>query len=254
MTVRLLVVDDDPWMQRLTSLALADMSIEISAATDGTIALAKALANPPDIILSDVMMPGMDGWSLVRRIRSHAQLAFIPFIFLTALKSSDDVLRGFRLGADDFLSKPFKPEELRARVEHALHSRHTVETDVRAQVGGLSPSGPGFRGTLQDLGISSLLVLLEIERKTGMLTVKHENGRDHCRLYLRDGRVVSAHDNDERSLTGAPVVWHVLNWARGGFAFNALPVEMPDEVGMTTTHLLMEGARRMDETVRPALA
>lgn len=133
MIYRVLVVDDDLWMHRLIASHLRDLPIEIDWASDGTIAMAKALTSRPDLIISDVLMPGMDGWALVRKLRAHTELAFIPFIFLTSLSSTTDVLRGFRLGADDFLSKPFKGPELQERVQAALQSHGKVEEAARGE-------------------------------------------------------------------------------------------------------------------------
>ena len=77
----------------------------------------------------------MDGWALVRRVRWNPRLAFVPFIFLSALNSADDILRGFRLGADDYLPKPFTPDALIERVNHALQRRDRIEHSTRRQLG-----------------------------------------------------------------------------------------------------------------------
>jgi DNA-binding response OmpR family regulator len=246
---RVLVVDDDPWMHRLIAAFLRDLPLEIDSASDGTIAMAKALTSRPDLIISDVMMPGMDGWSLVRKLRSHAELAFIPFIFLTSLSSTADVLRGFRLGADDFLSKPFKGPELSERVQAALKSRGAAEETARATID--DRRGRGLQGTLKDVGLSSLLVLLEMERKTGLLVLTRSEPAERCRLFIREGRVVSASSDADRGLVHALAVYHALYWSDGTFSFTSVAVEMPDQVQMTTTHLLMEGAQRIDEALRP---
>ena len=79
------------------------------------------------------MMPKMDGWSLVRQLRAHAELAMLPVIFLTALSSEDDRIRGFRLGADDYVTKPFRFEELDLRVAKTLRrTAQTVAGDARS--------------------------------------------------------------------------------------------------------------------------
>lgn len=247
MIYRLLVVDDDPWMQHLIANFLRDLPLQIDSATDGTIALAKALTSRPDLIISDVMMPGMDGWSLVRKLRSHAELAFIPFIFLTSLSSTADVLRGFRLGADDFLSKPFKGPELQERVQAALKSRGRAEDVARGALD--DRRGRGLQGTLKDVGLSSLLVLLEMERKTGLLALSRSAPSERCRIFIREGRVVTASSDADRGLVGPLAVYHALYWPEGNFSFSAVPVEVPDQIHMTTTHLLMEGAQRLDETL-----
>jgi CheY-like chemotaxis protein len=250
MIYRVLVVDDDPWMHRLIATFLRDLPLQIDSASDGTIAMAKALTTRPDLIISDVMMPGMDGWALVRKLRAHAELAFIPFIFLTSLSSTADVLRGFRLGADDFLSKPFKGPELSERVQAALKSRGQAEEAAR---GALQEDrrGRGLQGTLKDVGLSSLLVLLEMERKTGLLVLSRSEPTERCRIFIREGRVVAASSDADRGLVNALAIYHALYWTDGSFNFSVVAVEMPDQVQMTTTHLLIEGAQRLDEALRP---
>ena len=251
MIYRVLVVDDDPWMHRLIATFLRDLPLQIDSASDGTIAMAKALTARPDLIISDVMMPGMDGWSLVRKLRAHAELAFIPFIFLTSLSSTADVLRGFRLGADDFLSKPFKGPELHERVQAVLQRKGQAEEAARGALD--ERRGRGLQGSLKDVGLSSLLVLLEMERKTGLLVLARTDPSERCRIFIREGRVVAASSDADRGLVNALAVYHALYWPEGTFNFSALAVEMPDQVQMTTTHLLMEGAQRIDEALRPTI-
>ena len=115
-----LVADDDAWILRMVATVLEKRGYSVETAVDGEDALARALARTPDLLITDVMMPKLDGWSLVRQLRSHAELAMLPVIFLTALSSEDDRIRGFRLGADDYVTKPFRFEELDLRVAKTL--------------------------------------------------------------------------------------------------------------------------------------
>jgi len=246
MIYRVLVVDDDPWMRQVTATLLSNLPLVIDFATDGTIALAKALAARPDLIISDVHMPGMDGWALVRRIRAHAELGCVPFIFLTSLSSAADVLRGFRLGADDFLSKPFDGPELERRVQAVLLNHSATAAAARKALA----EAPGFRGGLHEFGLSPLLVILDMERKTGLLSLTREDPPEHCRLYLRDGRVIAAASDEDIALIDVAAVQHALSWPEGAFCFTSVAVEMADRIQRTTTHLLMESAQRLDDALR----
>ena len=246
MIYRVLVVDDDPWMRQVTAALLNNLPLEIDFATDGTIALAKALAVRPDLIISDVHMRGMDGWSLVRRLRAHAELAFVPFIFLTTLSSAADVLRGFRLGADDFLSKPFDGAELERRVQAVLENHSRAEEAAHKALA----DGPSFSGGLHEFGLSPLLVLLDMERKSGLLGLSRDQPAERCQIYLREGRVVAATSDADGGLTDVAAIQHALNWPDGSFSFNGAAVEMPDRIAMSTTHLLMESAQRLDDAQR----
>ncbi|MDC0716598.1 response regulator [Nannocystis bainbridge] len=251
MPAKILVVDDDLWIQRVVLAALRDQDYALTTASDGTVALAKAMADPPDLVISDVMMPGMSGWTLVTRVRATPRLALTPFIFLTALDSAEDKLQGFRLGADDYLPKPFRPEELAARVASVLRRSQHLHGAAREQVREVTPtSARGFNGNLEDIGVASLLVLLEMERKTGLLVLHRDHPQERCRLFLTQGRVVDAFMDVGPEARHVDTVYHALQWSAGQFEFRALPVEMRDQIGSSITALLLEGARRMDESSR----
>ena len=114
----------------MVATVLEKRGYSVETAVDGEDALARALARTPDLLITDVMMPKMDGWSLVRNLRARPELAMLPVIFLTALSSEDDRIRGFRLGADDYVTKPFNPRALVARVKAILR-----RTDATAKGG-----------------------------------------------------------------------------------------------------------------------
>lgn len=120
MAPHVLVADDDAWILRMVATVLEKRGYTVETAADGEEALRRALARAPDLLITDVMMPRMDGWALVRQLRAHAQLAMLPVVFLTALTSEDDRIRGFRLGADDYVAKPFHLEEVLARIRALL--------------------------------------------------------------------------------------------------------------------------------------
>jgi DNA-binding response OmpR family regulator len=117
MTAKLLVVDDDATLLRFLSDYLAGEGFEVVTAERGQNALRVFYEERPDLAVLDVMMPGMDGWELTARLR---ELANIPVILLTAKTSEADKLRGFRLGVDDYVTKPFSLAELTARVRAVL--------------------------------------------------------------------------------------------------------------------------------------
>ena len=259
---RVLIVDDDPWILRMVSTLLEKRGYAISTASDGEEGLMRADQLRPDLIITDVMMPKLDGWSLVRALRSRAELALVPVIFLTALGGEDDRIKGFRLGADDYLPKPFRFEELDLRVANALKKAKTTQAkaeEVRRApvepppIPGAGPKKPaGIHGTLEQLGLSSLLVMIEMERKSGILRLEKLGVTG--RIFCREGRVIAARLDGDRAppnaRKGAEAVYHMLTWADGRFDFGAVDVDMEDEVNSSTTHLLMEGARLIDEGKR----
>jgi DNA-binding response OmpR family regulator len=119
-TGRVLVVEDEAALARLLQVELGASGFDVTLAGDGEEALAAALAEPPDLILADVMMPRMDGFELVRRLRADPLTEDVSIIMLTARGLTADKLEGLTAGADDYLTKPFDNEELVTRVRGAL--------------------------------------------------------------------------------------------------------------------------------------
>lgn len=248
MTTRLLLVDGDAWNHRLIMSALRHKDYQIETATDGCTALARAMHRPPHLVISDVLVPQMSGWRLLRRLRAQKELAGTPFMVLTGLSSPETRRHSFRLGADDHLIKPFDPRDLAVRVHNAVRRSQLPRGPADRPV----VYGRGLSGALEDISLPSLLVLLEMERRHGLLVITNVHTGERCRVFLRDGRVVSAVHDASPALRDAELIYRVLGWSKGAFEFKALTVEMGDEVQTSTTHLLLEGSRRLDEHHREA--
>jgi len=131
-SARVLVVEDDATVAEVVARYLERDGYQVEVLTDGAMALARALSSPPDLILLDLMLPGMDGMEVCRRIRGTAPT---PIIMLTARGQEGDRVLGLELGADDYVAKPFSPRELTARVRAVL--RRSVAA------AGSKPAGEG---------------------------------------------------------------------------------------------------------------
>lgn len=252
---RILVADDDAWILRMVTTVLEKRGYTVDTATDGEEALEKAMAIKPDLVVTDVMMPNMDGWALIKALRARPEFAFVPVIFLTALGSDDDRIRGFRLGADDYLPKPFRFEELDLRVAKTLKqsemvekmARQRLQTQEGSEPEGEREEGSGLSGDLSQVGLSALLTLLEMERKSGILVLHDDDQGLTGRLFMREGRLLAARLDDHETPINEECIYQMLGWRAGTFEFNQSDVEMQSEIQGSTTHLLLEGARRMDE-------
>jgi two-component system KDP operon response regulator KdpE len=117
MNDKILFIDDDKNLLRVVELTLREEGYQVYTAKDGMQGLREAFNVQPDLVLLDVMMPDMDGWEVLTRLRAISDL---PIIMLTAKSEQADVVKGLNLGADDYLTKPFGAEELTARINAAL--------------------------------------------------------------------------------------------------------------------------------------
>jgi DNA-binding response OmpR family regulator len=116
----ILIADDDPDILALVSFRLERAGYEVVQARNGEEAVQVALATRPDLAVIDVMMPRIDGYEATRQLRQQEETSRMPIILLTARVQEEDIARGFDAGADDYVRKPFSPQELGSRVQAAL--------------------------------------------------------------------------------------------------------------------------------------
>jgi DNA-binding response OmpR family regulator len=127
---KILIVDDEPFNVDYLEQELADRGYETVSAVNGQEALEKVATEAPDLILLDVMMPVLDGFTVCRILKDHEETRLIPIIIMTALDAVADRVQGIKAGADDFLTKPVHEEELFARIETALKLKRTVDRKI----------------------------------------------------------------------------------------------------------------------------
>ncbi len=136
--MRILVVDDDKQLVRLMSSYLEQAAYHVLTAYDGDTALRLIRTEQPDLVILDLMLPDRDGWDITRAVRSDERLGRLPIIMLTARVEDTDKIIGLELGADDYITKPFNPREVVARVRAVL--RRAIDAPVQQrllQMGGL---------------------------------------------------------------------------------------------------------------------
>jgi DNA-binding NarL/FixJ family response regulator len=135
-TRQLLVVDDDPSLLLAVSETLRAEGYEVITARRASEAMVQVAESLPDLIISDIRMPGMDGYALARNLRSNSRTRLIPIIFLTAKDDLGDRITGFRTGVDAYITKPFESEELVAIVKNILERVHRTHSDLARLFGG----------------------------------------------------------------------------------------------------------------------
>jgi uncharacterized protein (TIGR02266 family) len=236
----IMIVDDDHGCRTMAAQPFRTRGDYVRLAPDGFDALAQCLKETPDVIVSDVQMPRLDGWQLLRMCRARPTLSSVPFLFLTTLGGEQERLRGYQLGVDDYVQKPFRGKELQARVDRVV---------ARAQRGSHSlAEKKTLRGDLAQVALPAVLGFLELERKTGELLVL---GPRKAQLFLRDGRLLRLDvDGLPADATSMEVVYDVLSWRTGQFEFAAHEVPGEDLYDRSITALLLDHAKFSDESQR----
>ena len=135
MLKRLLVVDDEPNLLRAVEAVLRGEGFEIMTARSGREALVAVAGSLPDLIVSDVRMPGMDGFQLAQKLRASTHSALVPIVFLTAKDETEDRIEGFESGVDVYLTKPFEPDELVAVIKNILRRVERTRSTIARLVG-----------------------------------------------------------------------------------------------------------------------
>jgi two-component system OmpR family response regulator len=140
----IMIVDDDPYIRELVRVFMVNEGFDVVEASDGVDALQKLQSVQVDMVILDVMMPNMDGWELCKELREHYDL---PLLMLTAKGETAQKVKGFELGADDYLVKPFEPMELAMRVR-ALLKRYKIASSQTIQAGDLSMNRKTYEVTV----------------------------------------------------------------------------------------------------------
>jgi DNA-binding response OmpR family regulator len=249
-THRVLVADVDVGTHRAIEKALTGKGYMLASATSAQQAVDTASRWHPDTIIVDPELPG-DGLTVVKKLRSIPEFSLVPAIFLAAKDQVEPKILGFKIGADDFLPKPLNAADLDARLAVARDTSRKTEGEIRshppADGGDFSVVMTGFRGSLDQIGLPSLMTLMEIERKTGTLVIRLDDDGDKARLTFAEGRLLRASLDKRIQLKNAELVYELFGRTRGKFDFRPGAVVLNDEIRQPAVTLLLEGARRMDE-------
>jgi len=236
--VKVLLVDDNPMVLGLLKGALTAHAI-VTTATDAADALLKAVDDPPDLLLCDYRMPGMDGRQLVERLRSRPRTAGAAVILLATKSDISEKLSTQDLPVDDFVEKPFFLREATQRIKRVIDK---IALEKMAKT---APSDGVLRGSLLQMNVIDLVQSLEMGRKSCALTLTNKD--DKCEMYFHEGQVTHAAYG---KLTGDEAVFKVLRWTDGNFQVNFEGKTTKQTTTLNTQGLLMEGLRLLDESKR----
>jgi putative two-component system response regulator len=178
----ILIVDDGPDNLRVLSELLRSEGYIARPVSDGALALQLAHAEPPDLILLDIVMPGMDGFEVCRRLKQDARLRDVPVVFLSALDDLADKVKAFAVGAVDYISKPFQFVEVRMRVENHLRL-HRLQVELEAKNRGLVELVNEQVREISDSQMATIFALAKLAESRDGETGKHiERVQLYCKL------------------------------------------------------------------------
>jgi CheY-like chemotaxis protein len=235
--VKVLLVDDNPMVLGMLQGALTPLS-KVSVAGDAADALLKAVDDPPDLLVSDYRMPGMDGYQLAQKLKGRPATAGISVILL-ATKADISERLSHHEPLDDFVEKPFFLKEATKRIKRVIDK---IALEKMAKT---VPSDGVLRGSLAQMNVIDLMQSLEMGRKSCLLTLTKE--REKCEVYFSEGQVTHAAYGE---LVGDPAVFKVLLWTGGNFQVDFEGKTTKQTTKLNTQGLLMEGLRLLDESKR----
>ncbi|HTC94613.1 MAG TPA: DUF4388 domain-containing protein [Terriglobales bacterium] len=235
--VKILLVDDNPMVLEMLRRDLAELTSPVLTAADGADALLKAIDDPPDLLISDYDMPGMNGRQLMEKLKGRANTARIPIILVASKNDISEKLKILQEAVEDFLEKPFFLKEAIAHIKKVI-DKIALEKLTRESAGEST-----VRGNLVQMSCLDLLQSLEMGRKSCSLAITSNN--DRCDMYFSEGQINHATCG---SLKGDEAVYKVLTWQTGNFLIDFTGSSPEQTITRSTQGLLMEGLRLVDET------
>src|SRR3984893_11478471 len=239
--VKLLLVDDNPMVLGMLHQALTPFA-DVVAAGDAADALLKAVDDPPELVVCDYRMPGMDGRQLVEKLKSRPATSNFSAILLATRSDIDERLSP-QDAADDYIAKPFFLKEATRRI------KRTVDRIALEKMAKTAPSDGVVRGNLAQMNVIDLMQSLEMGRKSCQL--KLNNAGEKCEVFFVEGQVKHA---TYGSLLGDEAVFKVLRWTGGNFELNFVEKTSAPNTERNTHGLMREGLRLLDESQREGSA
>jgi DNA-binding response OmpR family regulator len=236
MAYKILTVDDDHNILKLLEISLTKAGYDVITVDNAEEAIAIASEQKPDLIISDISMPEMDGIEFCWMIREKSDVPLTPFIFLSSLRDPDFEIRGFRAGADDFLSKPIDRADLLSHVE-TLITRNKKLTDIDSSPKNTDQS-KGFSGDVSELSLVEIFQLISINKRSGTLKL------NDSMVYFKDGNIIKA---THEGWGNEEAVYELVKLKTGTFQFINMPISFDAEITTNTMHLIVEACRLMDE-------
>jgi CheY-like chemotaxis protein/signal recognition particle receptor subunit beta len=229
-----LVADGDPKNLQILKENLEASGFVVITVSTGNKAWEEIQQTPPNLVLTEINLPGLTGYQLLERLQADPNTKSIPLIFLTNQREIQHRVRGFEMGAKDYLVKPLHVKEVIAHIRmvlRRLERRKTEQLETYMK----------FSGRLDQLNLADLIESFGVERKTGVLTLS--NGRRTGQVCFRDGAVVNASLGNMKQ---EPAIYQMLPWSGGYFNMVFKEIDAADEISISNLGLLLHGIKRME--------
>jgi len=234
--VQVLIVDDNPLIRDLICHGM-EPHCSVILSSDGADALLKSIDNPPDLIVSDFRMPGLDGRQLYEKLRSRENTRNIPFVFVASRSDIEEKLRpSVGGGVEEFIGKPFFVADFVRQLKKIVDRLHLEKMQKHAARPGV------IQGRLEEMSVTELMQSLEMGQKSCRLLLRRSG--EEAQLYFNAGQCKHAQMGGAE---GDSTVYQVIGWLDGEFEIDFGATSDRETTTLSTTGLLMEAMRLMDE-------
>ncbi len=249
----MLIIDGDEWVARLLADGLRDQGFDVSICDSGASALASAQSTQPDCVLTEIILPELDGVSVARSIRmATGSLAAVPIIFISYAEDLASKIAAFAAGGDVFLAKPFRVEDVALQVDALVTMTRRLRGLVEpvfpdSERDSMVPGSHAIEGNIAQMSVATVLTLFEMERRSGRLKVSC--GNRTCRIDIVAGYAVGG------AIGGSPVaplaaLREILRWKTGRFRFSPSTEGGVPNNRRSIGALLIEAVRLDDESAQ----
>ncbi len=238
---KVFIIYDDPIMGNLLEARLAEEGFEAEYFNSSNELLYKIQQAEPGknhktVIVADMIMPDTDGYEIHRRLRGNPETASIPFVFLSSEPEQSDQAENFQTGADDYICKPFKMEDLLNRIEKAME---------RAEKASSFQSLTEFTGDLAQMSLSDVTEIAELNHKSGELVLHGPGGENVGRVFFMEGRLTAAQTD---TLEGEDAFYDLMSEEEGYFEFHDREIDIPEQITTDNRAVLCNARRLLDES------
>ncbi len=248
-----LVIEDDEWVARLLANAIRGADYEVVVCGTAKSGVETAVTSQPDCIICDIDLPDSDGYWVARNVRTQpSRVSVTPFLFLSGLDDQESRLEGFHVGADVYMTKPFRVDEVVAQVGAlvSMAARLRARRESLISIPAAPAEASAIEGDLGQMSIATVLTILEMERRSGSFEVVSKKRR--ATLDIAAGFVVSGVVGGTR-VSALAAVRTMLGWNVGRFSFTPTTAKDPPLHQKSIGAFLIEAMRLEDESTRAEL-